>query len=337
MKTNYLFGKRLSIYTLFGFLTITLFSCGSYQNSSYYDGDGIYGNSQNRKRETPSNSKYQEYFSNLNKDSQNIETFTDVDNYNSNSSTTTATSVESYNTNNASWGSNPQTVTVNVYDNNWGYGYWNNYWYGNYWGYNNFYSPYWSVGWSSWYGPSWGLGWNSWYGYYGPSYYGYYGHNYWGGSYYGNYYSHYGGRRGSAYDNYGYSGNRINSGRGYSNGITGGRSNSFATPRTDNSFASPRGNSYSTPRNPINTSVRNDNYNSPRPNANYNQNQNQYNSQPRPNIRTESAPIRSYTPSPSYSNPSYGGSRSSYGGGGFGGGSGGGGGRSSGGGGGGRR
>ena len=76
MKTYYFTRKRLSIYALFGFLTIFISSCGSYQNSSYYDNDGVYGNSQsNRKEVTTNNSqsnKYQEYFSDLNKDSQSF-------------------------------------------------------------------------------------------------------------------------------------------------------------------------------------------------------------------------------------------------------------------------
>ena len=50
MKTNYFSAKKLSIYSLFGFFSIMITSCSSYQNSSYYDGDGIYGSSE--KKET---------------------------------------------------------------------------------------------------------------------------------------------------------------------------------------------------------------------------------------------------------------------------------------------
>ena len=157
MKTYSYSGKRLSIYSLFGLIAVVLSSCGSYQNSSYYDGDGVYGNSQNKRQVTNKNNshsdKYQEYFSDLNKDSQS---FTDVDNY-STVNNDTIKKTENYNSNNSSWGNNPQSITVNVYDNNWGYGYWNNYWYGNYWGYNSWYGPSW--GWNSWYGPSLSIGW----------------------------------------------------------------------------------------------------------------------------------------------------------------------------------
>ena len=44
MKTYSFSSKKLSIYSLFGFLSIMVTSCGSYQNSSYYDSDGVYGN-----------------------------------------------------------------------------------------------------------------------------------------------------------------------------------------------------------------------------------------------------------------------------------------------------
>ncbi len=141
MKTYYLFSRRLSLFTVLGILTITATSCGSYQNSSYYD-DGIYGSSENKPTqnttETNSDSKYKEYFS-------NAEIFTDVDNY-SNVSTDSVSNGQAYDRSNAGWGENAQSITVNVYDNNWGWGYWNNYWYGNYWG------------WNSWYGHGWGWG-----------------------------------------------------------------------------------------------------------------------------------------------------------------------------------
>ena len=43
MKTNYIFqSKTLRLLSLFvGGIAVT--SCGSYQNSSYYDNDGVYG------------------------------------------------------------------------------------------------------------------------------------------------------------------------------------------------------------------------------------------------------------------------------------------------------
>jgi hypothetical protein len=119
MKTYYFNRKRLSIYVLFGFLAIVTSSCGSYQNSSYYDNDGAYGGSQTNNNNSQSN-KYQEYFSDLNKD---LESFNDVDSYASvyNDS---IKKKESYNPNNAGWGNNPQTINVNVYDNGWGMNNW---------------------------------------------------------------------------------------------------------------------------------------------------------------------------------------------------------------------
>ena len=116
MKTYYFNRKRLSTYALFGFLAIVTSSCGSYQNSSYYDNDGAYGGSQTNNNNSQSN-KYQEYFSDLNKDA---EAFTGIDSYTS-VTNDSIKKTENYNSNNAGWGNNPQSVTVNVYDNNWGY------------------------------------------------------------------------------------------------------------------------------------------------------------------------------------------------------------------------
>jgi hypothetical protein len=55
--------------------------------------------------------------------------FTDVDNYGNYKKTTL------YKTTILSWGSNPQSVSINVYDNNWGM----NNWYSNNWGWNGGY------------------------------------------------------------------------------------------------------------------------------------------------------------------------------------------------------
>jgi hypothetical protein len=306
MKTNYFFSQRLSIYVFLGSFSIMISSCSSYQNSSYYDNDGIYGGSENNKSVANSNentqsNKYQEYFSDLNKDAQS---FTKVDEYN-------ATSNDSI-SNNAAWGSNPQTVTINVYDNDWGWSYWNNYWYGGYWGWGGMWGPNWgwggmwgpNWGWGTgFWGPNWGWGWNNWYG-----------NNNWCGGYYNNYYHSYaGGRRGSAYNG------SIASGRGTNSRI----SNNYSS--RNNNGISTRNNSFNNVRS-SNNSTRNYSNNSTRTNTNSNSTRN--------NVRTQtSSPTRTYSPS-----SNYGGGRSSYGGGGsYGGGrssGGGGGGRSSGGGGG---
>ncbi|MGC4041552.1 MAG: hypothetical protein QM710_12405 [Flavobacterium sp.] len=111
MKTYFFSRKRLSIYSVFGFLALVSVSCGSYQNSSYYDNDGAYGNSSNNNRAVSNNNnsqktqsdKYQEYFSDLNKDSA---AFTNIDNYSSvpnNDAVNNDTQNYSQN-NNTSWG-----------------------------------------------------------------------------------------------------------------------------------------------------------------------------------------------------------------------------------------
>ena len=74
MKTNTLFTKNTSIYYIVGFMSIFLTSCGSYQNSSYYDSDGIYGSTSNRTIETEnqnnqySKNQYKDYFNSLQKE-----------------------------------------------------------------------------------------------------------------------------------------------------------------------------------------------------------------------------------------------------------------------------
>lgn len=311
MKTYYLFSRRLSLFSVLGILAITATSCGSYQNSSYYD-DGIYGGSENRQTvNTATNNsesnKYKEYFSNPD---QEIVIFTDVDSY-SNVSNDSVSKGQVYNNSNAGWGDNAQSITVNVYDNNWGWGYWNNYWYGSYWGWgwNSWYGPGWGFGWNNWYGPNWGLGWgwgwNSWNNWYGPGWGGYYGHNHWG-SYYN------GGRRGTNYPSY--YGNRLNSSynnRYQSNGVRSNRN--FTTPRNNNFNTRPN----STPVRSNNTPTRTNTNAAPT-----RTNINNSSSQPRNSVRTQtqSAPSRSYAPSSSYGGGrssgggSYGGGRSSGGG-----------------------
>ena len=86
MKTSTLSFQNASLYYIVGFLSILLTSCGSYQNSSYYDSDGIYGNRSNRavETETPNNpnNQYKDYFGSLQNNNQPVEIFTDVENYN---------------------------------------------------------------------------------------------------------------------------------------------------------------------------------------------------------------------------------------------------------------
>ena len=144
-----------------------LVSCGSYQNSSYNDNDGIYNSSQKTNdnstaqvAEDNTNAAYQNYFRSKQLAADD-EIFVDVEEYTSvNDSTETRQASSS----DGSWGSNPSSVTVNVYSSNWGVNYWNN-WYSPYWGYNNWYGSYWGIGWG-WGYPSYGWG----YPYYGGGY-----------------------------------------------------------------------------------------------------------------------------------------------------------------------
>ena len=325
MKTYYSPSKSIPIYSLIGLISIMLTSCGSYQNSSYNDRDGVYG-SGNRANSTASNqdqdNHYKNYFNSL---QNNDEIFTDIDNYNTTDIDSTQTDNRAYANNNGGWGSDQSNVTVNLYDNSWGY----DSWYGPGWGYGGWYGGY-GLGWNI------GLGWG-WGGYYsgwgwgGYPYYGggYYGGGYYGGGYYGGHHGHYayavGGRRNN---NYAYSGNNYNGRRNYTtasrynngNRNTANYSNYNSGRRTSTSFSTRnsgvRNGTYST-RN--NYTSRNNSYNPSRNNSTYT---------PARNNSTYT-PSRSSSPSRSYSPSSSGGGRSSGGGGNSGGGgrSGGGGGR----------
>ena len=338
MKTNYFISKKISIYSIFGLILVAVTSCGSYQNKSYYDNDGIYDNNQTSKKTTENSesNKYKEYFGSLNK--ENEEVFTNVENYSSNDdSTNNSAQVEDNKNNYGSWGSNASdNVTVNIYGNNMsGFGYWNNWyganlgwnsWYGsnwgwNNWGFNNFYGPNW--GWNSWYGPSWGF--NNWgfNNFYGPNWG-------WNSGYYNNYnYAHSNGRRNL---NGGYNSGAVYYSAGRSSTVSpsirnnvGIRNVNTTNPtrnnstRDYNSSSSPRTNTYSNPRSNVNTPRTNQNtqptrnYNSsstPRPNTNSN---------PRTNTNTTPSTPRSYN-SPSYTPSSTSSPRSSGTGGSFGGG-----------------
>lgn len=271
MKTYYSLTKNAILKSVVGLLGITAVSCGSYQNVSYYDNDGIYGsdkrevvvNETQKTSENSSSNKYKEYFgSNADRYSvDNQETFTDIESY---SSATDSTSRVTQNY--AGWGSNDRDITINVYDNSWG---WNNWGWRNYWGYrpyycgysywNNWYNPYW--GYAGWYGPSWGWGWNS------PYYGGYYGWNNWGwnnwygngyyGSYFGRDYAYANGRRSTIYTDGNRYSNRVNtferrydSNRRNSsyNGINSETRNFGTSPRRRTEAVNSSDNSFNTPR-----------------------------------------------------------------------------------------
>ncbi|HEX8270206.1 MAG TPA: hypothetical protein VF581_09970 [Flavobacterium sp.] len=248
MKTYYLRFRSISLYSILGLFGILATSCGSYQNASY-DNDGIYGEGQQKKtsanRTADAGTQYKDYFSSL-QATNDVEIFTDVDNYATAQDTTQPESSRGYTTGYSSWGSDTDNVTVNVYPSNWGYGLWNNYWYGpSYgWGWNA------GWGWNNWYGPSYGFGWG-WNNWYGPAY-GYYGWN----NYYGNgWHNHH------HYNNYAYNGGtrgvrselgsngRNGIGRSYAQGRT--RGNTY-TSGTRNSISNgTRNSTYSTTRNTV--------------------------------------------------------------------------------------
>ena len=256
MKTNRIFQLKSLRFLSLIVGAITLVSCGSYQNSSYYDDDGVYGpdNSVKTKRvvqtETSSgsdNKAYAQQFKSMKEDFGPTEVLTDVDNYKSPPDTVY---VQENATRYGGWGENQTSnITLNVYGNSgwygngWGYNNWygNNWgmngWYGNNWGMNGWYGNNW--GWNGWYGNGWG--WNGWYGNnWGMN--GWYG-NGWNNGYYGN--GWYGGGRNVAVNNGprgGYINNNGNSGR-----VASGRvGNTTAIPR--NQIGQTRGTAIGTPR-----------------------------------------------------------------------------------------
>ena len=203
MKTIFISLPKPSLNSIIGFLSFfAITSCGSYQNSSYYDTDGIYGNTESKiqKRTLPNESAiaYQNYFSSLQDVNDSTAIFTDIDNYSNYNNQAN----QQNNSNYASWGSNSQDVTINYYPNNWGlsfgYGY-----------------PYYGYGWGHpYYGYGWNFPYNYWNTYYGWGY-PYYGYGYsymnypyynggyysYGHSYLGRNYSYNSSRRGSYYPN----------------------------------------------------------------------------------------------------------------------------------------
>lgn len=221
MKTNFISFPKPSLKSTIGFLSILILaSCGSYQNSSYYDNDGIYGTTERRfsprESQNESSSVYQNYFSSLQDSIKTTPILTDVNQYGSYN-----TSDRQNNINYPGWGSNPQEVVINYSPNNWGLAFDSGY-------------PFYGYGWG-WGSSFYGYRWNSPYNNYWNTYYGwgypYYGYGY--GSmnypYYGGYgnsnylyrssnYSYNPSRRGSSYSNATSSRNYI--GRTYSQEVS---------------------------------------------------------------------------------------------------------------------
>ena len=230
MKTN-IFPKTKN-YLYIGLLSLFMVSCGSYQNSSYYESDGIYSTSTDRnteRRNTNSDNYYKDYFNALQNDSQSSEVITDIDKY----SDFDSVDNDSY-TGYAGWGDNQTGTIVNIYPNYWGMNYgfgWNN-WGWNNWGWNNWGMNY-GFGWNNWgwnnWGMNYGFGWNNW------------GYNNWGWNnnyYYNrpNYSSYAPTRRRSVSNSANYSsGNRTYTPtRSYSTDRVNSRRATFTNPRTYN-------------------------------------------------------------------------------------------------------
>lgn len=156
------------------FITILFASCGSYQQASYYEDDGIYSgrdavttvekkSPEAVRIENKESDIYRDYFGQKAEEFGEIledEIFTDVDSYYSggveNDSIPLGAQTDYFADNNTyqgnpAWGDNPTNLTINVYDNwgwgglGWGWG-WNDPWLWNGWG---------------WGGYGWGWGWNN--------------------------------------------------------------------------------------------------------------------------------------------------------------------------------
>jgi hypothetical protein len=312
MKTISLPQNKFPVFLFLSILSVFVVSCGSYQNTSYYDTDGIYVNSESKttvaatSEPAPNNNQYKNYFGSLqDPNAKKDSTFTDVERYSSDSYNNQG------NSSNSVWGSDSGTTVVNIYDNSWGWNNlgWNNYWNWNIgWGWNSWYGPNWGWGWNNWYGPNWGWGWNNWYG------------NPWCGGYYQPYFQpyHHGTRSFASTNNSNnYSGNRYDNGRRNNAAGTRSVSPNYNGTRNDASIRNPRSsNNFATPRNPIrNSSNVNPNNTTPRFNSNStprsqgNSTRN-YNSSP---TRSNSSSTGSYNSGGRSSGGNYGGGRSAGG------------------------
>jgi len=277
MELYYTFKNRLSL-LLAPMALFALVSCGSYQYSGY-EADGIYGESRpgiweqpNQNQETTevrpnsNNSYYKDLFAQQSEMVGEVlesEVFTDVDSYTSNDGYENYSEVGgdvAYVGGNAPWGEDPDTYTVNIYNN----GFYGNRFYG------GFYSP-WNYGYAygrgfgfpygGWYDPYWGggyggyayggSGWNIGFGfghgrYHYPFYnsyfnmrYSYYQHM--GYPYYQNSYNNIAynrGRRNSTNTSYRTGGNERNSYSRSIRDIRNSRSSDYNTSRVRNSVGS---------------------------------------------------------------------------------------------------
>lgn len=296
---------KLSFLVILGGLAV---SCSTYHSASYYD-DGIYDKNRTYTYNTAKDADYYEnYFKSR---SEELEYFTDVNTYQSPVNDSVLSYQPISTTGYGSWGSEPSSFQVNVFNS--GY-YGSPYW--SYWG--GYYDPFYD---SFYWGSSLSFGWGwGYYGYYNPWRYNYWGYGY--PYYYGGYYPYHRYYANTAYP-------------------AGARSSYYATRRTQYNSNSLRNNSYysrtgtntANARSSYNTrssyQVRDNNYRTGRPiyntnsnnqqNTNYNRsrssyntnsnyNSNRYNNSSYYNNSTRSNSTNSYNNSRS----SYNSSRSSY-------------------------
>ena len=129
MKTYYPINPKNIAFSLLGLVAIFATSCGSYQNSSYYDNDGVYGSSERpndqveNKYSEQNIEKSNEYAQQFRAMQDDYTYFTDVDNYQSHEPQDTVVTVyrNDYNDQNyAGWGNNASEVTINYYNTNQG-------------------------------------------------------------------------------------------------------------------------------------------------------------------------------------------------------------------------
>lgn len=259
MKTINLHLSKITMGSFLSLLLLNLTSCGSTQNSTQNETDGIYASSKNQKKATEStinSNAYKDYFTSKELASKDLVVYTEYDE----TLDSTEVAEKSY----SGWGENPSSVIVNVYDTSWdgGYG-------GMYWGFG--YS--WGVGYYGWGYPYYGYGWG--YPYYGWGYPGYgYGCGYPNYGYgYGYAYNnsrrgssaYYNGNRGTAYgrnystsNRYNTSGRNVTGTRGTRNSV--GNTNPAYTSRSTNATRNQAGYSNSSQTNsrslPSSSSVR---------------------------------------------------------------------------------
>ncbi len=168
-----------------------LASCGSYQYSGYED--GIYGET-NRTYERQNQYATQEgnssYYKNLFAEEAALygdvlaegAIFTDVDSYTSTGDYDPASNQQyNYQGGHAPWGNDPDSYSINIYNNGFHGGFYNPYWGGGMYAFDPFWGPgYYGHSWNRpyRYGPFWGSGWSI-----GMGGFGLYGYNHFGYAY----------------------------------------------------------------------------------------------------------------------------------------------------------